>query len=215
MRQATTGVPAGWFVNQTLRTGDSSGTTNTATPYSFQTPALQGGQTYSSTVTGANGFMLASGNVPNASGGIWQQSRANPALPTQCGLKVALVLDLSGSVGTTGNLQNLKNAANTFTDALVGTPSSLALFSFSEVSPASGATQNYPTLTPVSTQAQANAFKARYAGWTAGGGTNWDRGLAVAAAQAAGYGIVVVITDGNPTRVQRSARGTQQRRTAA
>ncbi len=76
----------------------------------------------------------------------------------------------------------------------------MALFSFSEVSPASGATQNYPTLTPVSTQAQADAFKARYASWTSGGGTNWDRGLAVAAAQAAGYDVVVVITDGNPTR---------------
>ncbi len=83
VRQATTGVPAGWFVNQTLRTGDSSGTTNTATPYAFQTPALIGGQTYSSTATGANGFMLSSGTTANASGGIWQQSRTNPTLPTQ------------------------------------------------------------------------------------------------------------------------------------
>ncbi len=160
VRQATTGVPVGWFVNQTLRTGDSSGTTNTATHYAFQTPAVQGGQTYSSQVTGANGFMLSSGTVANASGGIWQQSRANPPLSSECGLSVALVLDLSGSVGDTGNLGNLKTAANTFTDSLVGTPSSMALFSFSEVSPASGATQNYPTLTSVSTQAQANAFKA-------------------------------------------------------
>ena len=99
-----------------------------------------------------------------ASGGIWQQSRVNPTLPTQCGLDVALVLDLSGSVG--GDITNLRAAANTFTDALVGTPSRMSLFSFSWVSPAANASQNYPDLTSVSTQAQANAFKARYATWT-------------------------------------------------
>ena len=43
--------------------------------------------------------MLGTGNtVPTASGGIWQNSRANPVLPTECGLNVALVLDVSGSV---------------------------------------------------------------------------------------------------------------------
>ena len=35
----------------------------------------------------------------NASGGIWQTSRANPTFPAQCGADVALILDLSGSVG--------------------------------------------------------------------------------------------------------------------
>ena len=34
-----------------------------------------------------------------ASGGIWQQSRTNPTLQASCGLDVALILDLSGSVG--------------------------------------------------------------------------------------------------------------------
>ncbi len=133
----------------------------------------------------------------SASGGFWQNSRTNPVLPSTCGLRVGLVLDLSGS--TSGALPQLKQAANTFVDSLVGTPSSMSLFSFSYDSPADGATQNFPTLTPVSTQGQADAFKARYANWSAGGGTNWDRGLAVAAEAANRFDVVVVITDGNPT----------------
>ncbi|QDZ15003.1 VWA domain-containing protein [Humibacter ginsenosidimutans] len=198
VRQASTGVPTGWVANTSLRTGNGDGTGSQSTPYAFQTPALLGGQTYSSTQTGSNGFMLGSGNTTRlASGGIWQQSRANPTLIQQCGLKVALVLDLSGSVGD--DIGDLKGAADTFTDSLVGTASSMALFSFSTLSPASGATQNYPGLMPVTTQAQANAFQSLYADWTSGGGTNWDRGLASAAANASDYNVVVVITDGSPT----------------
>ena len=97
----------------------------------------------------------------SASGGVWQNSRNNPVLPSTCGLRVGLVLDLSGS--TASALPQLKTAANTFVDSLVGTPSQMSLFSFSVNSPAAGATQNYPSLTPVSTQTQADAFKARYA----------------------------------------------------
>ena len=48
VRQATTGVPAGWFVNQrsapAIQRDDQHGDS-----LRFQTPALLGGQTYSST----------------------------------------------------------------------------------------------------------------------------------------------------------------------
>ncbi len=117
-------------------------------------------------------------------------------------------MDFSGS--TSGFNAQLKGAANTFVDSLVGTPSRMALFSFSDDSPASGATANLPALTPVTTQAQANAFKANYAGWTSGGGTNWDRGLGAAAtSNTAGnhYDVVVMITDGNPTRYSSPPQG--------
>ena len=50
-------------------------------------------------------------------------------------------------VGDATQLPQLKGAADTFIDALVGTPSEAALFSFSTDSPAEGATQNYPGLT--------------------------------------------------------------------
>ena len=155
--------------------------------------------------------MIGTGNTDRlASGGIWQNSRNNPVFPSECGLKVALVLDFSGS--TAGFNAQLKGAANTFVDSLVGTPSQMALFSFSDDSPASGATANRPALTPVSTQAQADAFKANYAGWTSGGGTNWDRGLGTAATgntAANHYDVVVMITDGNPTRYSSPPQGPQ------
>ena len=206
------GAPTGYYTNPTLRTGQSTASQTEATPYSFEVPltaaGLQGGQTYSSTTTGSNGFMLGTGpNVRKASGGIWQDSRNNPVLPSTCGLRVGLVIDFSGS--TSGFNTQLKQAADTFVDSLVGTPSSMSLFSFSVNSPAAGATQNYPDLTPVSTAAQAAAFKARYAGWTSQGGTNWDRGLASAAEAANKFDIVVMITDGAPTNYSSPPEGNQ------
>lgn len=187
-------APGGWFTNPALRTGSSSASGTERTPYSFQTPRLEGGRTYRS------GFEFMSGTGSNdrkVSGGVWQQSRNNPVAPTGCGLDVALILDLSGSVGTA--LPDLQQAADTFTDALVGTPSRMSLFSFSDNSPAEGATRNYPELTSVSTTAGAEEFKDRYDDWTVGGGTNWDRGIAVAGAATDTFDVAVMITDGNPT----------------
>ena len=187
-------LPAGWYGNPTLRTGSSSAAQTEATRYQFQTPPLKAGRTYRSGFD----FMAGTGDTNRtASGGIWQQSRTNPTLPSTCGLDVALILDLSGSVA--GALPDLKQAAGTFTDALVGTPSRMSLFSFSDNSPASGG-DNFPSLTSVSTQAQADAFKARWNGWTSGGGTNWDRGIAQAGAATDAFDVAVMITDGNPTR---------------
>lgn len=118
-----TGVPADWYTNLTLGTGSSG---STQTPYRFRTGTLlQAGSTYSS----QGSFMLGTGNANNvASGGIWQTSRVNPTFPAQCGIDVALVLDLSGSVAA--DLPQLKQAANRFVDALTGTPSNMGLFTF-------------------------------------------------------------------------------------
>ncbi len=186
-------APSGWLLNPALRTGDGDGGDSESTPYRFETPQLQSGQTYTST----SNFMTGTGAVNRtASGGIWQLSRVNPTLPTSCGLDVALVLDLSGSVT---DVPALRGAADTLVNALQGTPSRMSLFSFSSVSPAVNATQNYPSLTSVSTVTQASEFKSRYATWTAGGGTNWDRGLAVVANAADTPDLTVIITDGNPT----------------
>ncbi|MGH1563479.1 hypothetical protein [Mumia sp. DW29H23] len=133
-----------------------------------------------------------------ASEGVWQQSRDNPTLPDQCGIDVALLLDLSASVGSSG-LPQLKAAADTFADALVGTPSQMAVFSFDADSPSTSVAQDFPDLVPVTTPAGAATFKAQYAGWTLGSGTNWDAGLWAVANAAPAYEVVVVITDGNPT----------------
>ena len=109
-----TGVPTDWYENPDLGTGSNGGT---VTPYEFRTGTqLRPGTTY----TSQSSFMLGTGNTNNvASGGIWQSSRVNPTFPAQCGIDVALVLDLSGSVA--GDMPQLKAAANQFVGAPVWT----------------------------------------------------------------------------------------------
>jgi len=193
-------APPGWYANDRLRTGPGSGSGSIDTPYRFATPTLVAGQTYRST----SDFMFSNSNSLNTrSNGVWQQSRANPPLPAACGMDVALVLDLSASVGS--NLPTLKTAADSFADAFVGTPSRMAVYSFSAQSPsveqAGGAVdQNSPALQSVSTQAGADAFKATYANWGLGAGTNWDAALQRVAGSGVHYDAVIVLTDGNPTR---------------
>lgn len=72
-------VPGGYFMNQTLRTGDGDGSGSVQRQYTFRTgQELLSGQTYSST----NQFMISTNNDnATASGGVWQQSRVNPSSP--------------------------------------------------------------------------------------------------------------------------------------
>ncbi|QIK63401.1 DUF11 domain-containing protein [Leucobacter viscericola] len=183
------GAPSGYFMNSTLATGSSP----TSSAYQFRTgDQLRGGTTYTSTVD----FMIASGSTNNsASGGIWQNSRNNPAFPQQCGLSVALIMDLSGSVSP--YVSQLRTAAKGFVDALTGTPSEVALYTFANVAPApTGANL---TTTAVSTSAGATTVKNRIDTYTAGGTTNWDRGIFQAVGSPTMYDVAIVITDGNPT----------------
>lgn len=212
-------TPSGWYANPQLRVGDNTAGPEWTWDYRFRTDTqLRPGQTYRSTTPLAGdgdwfdaaepdrAFMRnaeddwAEGDYPNNIGrttGIWSESRTNPPLPRQCGLKIALVTDTSGSLGTSG-MAAVKSAMDQFVDAFRGTPTQMSLFSFSTVSPGVNAT-NAPALLPVTTTAQAAAFKAQYGGWTYGGGTNWDRGLAAAANSGNTYDIAVLLTDGNPT----------------
>lgn len=208
-------APTGWVASAALRTGSGDGSGSQATPYVFRTPALVSNTVYRSTdttfmVPARDGNGRDANNDRDASGGVWQQRRVNPSLPLTCGLDVALVLDLSNSVSNNGALEPLKDQADALANALVGTPSRMALFSFGSLSPALTSQPNDPTLRSVATQSAADAFTSTYADWVtptlAGdqirGGTNWDRGL-YAPAQATGalndYDVAVVLTDGNPT----------------
>src|SRR5690625_3875831 len=113
-----------------------------------------------------------------ASTGTWQLSRANPTLPLTCegGLNVALVLDLSGSVAQAGATQDLKNAAIGFTQALEGTGSSIALYTFATTAPRNNGNsgRNY-ALMPIDGNVQ--TITNRINNYVADGGTNWDRGI--------------------------------------
>ncbi|WP_170206131.1 prealbumin-like fold domain-containing protein [Klugiella xanthotipulae] len=187
IKQATPAA-SGYFINSTLAAGDPA----TSSAYQFRTGnQLRSGVTYSSTAE----FMIASGSADNASGGIWQNSLNNPTAPQQCGLDVALILDLSGSVSPF--ITNLRNAAKTFVDSLTGTPSTVSLYTFAATAPAAGGANL--GVTPVSTAAGATTVKNRIDTYTTGGTTNWDRGLYQAANAATIYDVAVVITDGNPT----------------
>lgn len=107
-------------------------------------------------------------------------------------------MDLSGSIGT--QLPNAKAAVDSFVDALIGTPSRVALFSFDLTSPGSGG-RNYPDLRSVRTRADATTVRDLYKNWNTGSGTNWDAGLyrVATVSQASQYDVVIVLTDGNPT----------------
>lgn len=187
--QATPGVPAGWSKNATLATGENPTSAN----YRFRIADVDAGETLSS----LSDFMIATGNTANnASGGIWQNSLANPPAIQMCGVRVALVIDLSGSVAP--NFTELKNAAKGFVTALQGTPSQVGIFTFNNVAPASaGANLG---ITPVSTVAGANTVRNHIDGFsTPTEATNWDRGLYQVATSGTQYDLAVVLTDGNPT----------------
>ncbi|UOQ56191.1 VWA domain-containing protein [Leucobacter allii] len=192
-------APPGWEMNAALRTGPGSNSTSEESPYAFETPVLVDGTAYRST----REFMYSSSNsLSTRSNGVWQNSRANPALPEACGIDVALVFDLSASVGSA--LSGLKSAADALVDALAGTPSRMGLFSFSAQSPseqtAGGVSENHPGLLPISTDAGAEEVKSWYADWSLGRGTNWDDALQTVTAADEAYDVAIVLTDGNPTR---------------
>ncbi|KRC60516.1 hypothetical protein ASE14_05750 [Agromyces sp. Root81] len=187
--QATAGVPAGWFANDTLAVGE----TPASAPYRFRIADVDAGETLSS----LSDFMIATGNSSNnASGGIWQNSLANPARAQQCGVRIALVIDLSGSVAP--SFDDLKDAAKGFVTALQGTPSQVGIFTFNNVAPATaGANLG---ITPVSTVAGANTVRDHIDSFsTPTEATNWDRGISQVATSNTQYDIALVLTDGNPT----------------
>lgn len=191
-------APTGWYMNPTLRTGSASFPPHNAQTYQFLTGVeLRANTTYSS----LSDFMYRpadSANVPNltSSSGVWQQSRENPVLPRRCGLDIALILDLSSSMTLTPG--EPFTTANAVSDAFVGTPTRMAVFTYGQWSPATNG-GNRPTLLPVSTQAGADAFKAQWANWGVFGGTNWDSGFYETAAAAPHYDFAIHITDGNPS----------------
>ena len=218
------GVPEGWYANPQLRVADQDGRGSQQWQYHFRTDSqvsedghhLRAGQNYVSTdalnpdfrTDPLRGFMR---NYPNERGGgvgseshygrttgVWQQSRENPTV-ARCGMSIALVLDTSGSMGSSGMAQ-AREAMDSYLDGLVGTPSQVALFSFSTSSPGASAA-NHPDPRPVSTQDEADHVKTLYADWQHQGATNYDDAFRKVAESAHQYDMVVFITDGAPNVV--------------
>ncbi|WP_211977827.1 hypothetical protein [Brevibacterium sp. W7.2] len=190
--------PNGWSANDKLVIGSAS--SNSAQQYTFRTGTqLRAGSTYRS-----GSEFMTSGSRSNTtnSTGTWQNSRTNPALEASCtaGLRVALVLDLSGSVETSGALGTLKDSAKGMVDALKGTNSSMALYTFASNAPrdSTDSGRNWPSMS-IDPGDNANTIKSRIDAYAAGGGTNWDSGLWQVANANEQYDLAVVVTDGLPT----------------
>jgi uncharacterized repeat protein (TIGR01451 family) len=203
VRDTTEAAPAGYFDNTDVVTS-TDGATYDPTQYRVRTGTLlRSGVNYASSTN----FMINAA-TPYTSSGVWPMSLDNPPFPDKCGLNVALVLDLSGSVFEAGAQGALKQTAGALTQSLVGTPSQVALYTFGSIVPAPSATaspgsnDNRP-LTPVSTQEGADTVIGWINGLTQpnpGQATNWDRALFQVAQSPQRFDVVLVLTDGNPTR---------------
>ncbi|WP_157802972.1 prealbumin-like fold domain-containing protein [Compostimonas suwonensis] len=194
------GTPAAehYDVIDTLRTGGSGAGVERV--YAYRTPELK-----SNTTVDLPEDQDASSSAYQTSGQ-WANKLKNPTLQPQCnaGIRVALLLDLSGSVKNAGAAGTLGDAAKGFVDALRGTNSSVALYSFGDLSPRAG-TSNFPNALPI--DSNLNTLNSRIDGYIASfntpnyesNGTNWDRGLWEVSGNADSYDLAVVLTDGNPT----------------
>lgn len=197
-----------WVVQQSASSGytanDKLISTSGSERYAFRTgEELRRGSTYRS----GSQFMTAptggsDSTNPSDSSGIWQNSRTNPQLEMSCtaGLKVALVLDLSGSVANSNAVGDLKSASTGMVDALAGTGSTMSLFTFATTAPRNNTStgRNYGPMA-IDSGNNATTIKNRINGYQAEGGTNWDRGLWQVAGSGNDYDLAVVVTDGQPT----------------
>ncbi len=167
-------APSGWSMLPAFATNSSG-----SDPYAFNV-RLEDGDT---------------DVVPNIGSEQWANRLANPSWPGICGLDVALLFDESTSISSS-EWNQMKQAAGSFVQALQGTPSRVAQFSFST----SALTSKYVPLTSVQSSTDATALinqinaKSQTGGWT-----NWDEGLYQIAQKTESYDAVLVLTDGDPT----------------
>ena len=132
------------------------------------------------------------GTSGTARGSLWAASRDDPLLPAGCGLKVALLFDLSA---TTASLRDLKAAGHSLVTALTGTPSSVGVYTFGTATVAGDGNLG---LTPVSTAGSAATVNAKISALsgTPSGAANWDQGLWQIASDPTRYNLALVLTDG-------------------
>jgi uncharacterized repeat protein (TIGR01451 family) len=121
----------------------------------------------------------------------------NPDLAPRCGINVMLVLDESGSIGSSGQTETVKSATRAFLDALSGTGAKVSIVDFSSTASRSVA---YTTVTPDTITNTFNPYLKD--GYKPGGYTNWDAAMQKvreANTQGTLADLVVFITDGDPT----------------
>jgi uncharacterized repeat protein (TIGR01451 family) len=120
----------------------------------------------------------------------------NPDLPPRCGINVMLVLDESGSIGTSGATEKVKSATRAFLNALSGTGAKVSIIDFS-----TKANQQVP-YTTVTADSIAGVFDDYLNNdYKPNGYTNWEAAFQTVhqANRSTLADLVVFITDGDPT----------------
>ena len=139
-------------------------------------------------------------------GAKWVHGRvANPPMPQRCGLRVAVVADLSTSLryADTDGFEASKQAANAFIDSLQGTPAELGIYNFASSGPANRAGTTHGQNPPyISMQSEQGVQRAKdvVKNWSYNAdnsATNWEAGLKQVKDH--DYDVVYFITDGMPT----------------
>jgi Mg-chelatase subunit ChlD len=127
-----------------------------------------------------------------------EEPAKNPPFPNRCGLNVILVLDESGSIGTSNATDQVKKAARAFLGALSGTGSKVAIVDFSTT-----AAKQVPYTAVDSGTIKSVFDKYLDTGYSPNGWTNWQDAL-IKSKDTSGDGphadLVVFVTDGDPTR---------------
>ena len=135
---------------------------------------------------------------------------SNPTLTARCDSRVALVLDESGSIGSTpGAADAVRNGAKAFANGLAGTGAQLAVIGFSTAA----ATIKLGTPAAVYnevTDSYVNGPFTTYINKTynPSGWTNWQDALGDAIALSPKPDLVVFLTDGDPT-ARNTGQGTE------
>lgn len=180
-------APAGYYLNPTLDYGGSS--TVSSDTYSFRTGIVNSDiEVPGSNPNGTYSDVRHPGD--NYFSGLLAASLSNPPAIQRCGLDVALVLDQSGSMSG-AKQTSLKAAANDAIDALTGTPSQLAIYTFAT---SAGSFVDATSTSTVTSAEPLHSFVNALP--TPSGLTNWDAGIYQVPA---GFDIAIVLTDGAPT----------------
>ena len=143
----------------------------------------------------ALGLVVASGSRAVA-----DDPAPNPPWPSYCGLKLGLVLDLSGSLSD-ADVQQSKDASVAAVQALAGTNSSVGLHTYSSDSPHDGAAGPIEYLpVSVASTAAAQPLKDYIANFDRGfgGSTNWAAAFSRVTSLSLDYDAVLMVTDGYP-----------------
>ncbi|MDK8879126.1 VWA domain-containing protein [Corynebacterium sp. MSK008] len=122
----------------------------------------------------------------------------NPALPEKCGLKIAIVADVSTSLQYADGVdafEKTRTSAKSLVDKLAGTTTKVGIYSFARTAQ----TQTPTGAVSIQTQQGVDQVKNAINSWREqnGGATNWEAALSLVGGK--GYDAVYFITDGMPT----------------